>query len=249
MTRFVRTAVWAAVLSTVGASVAYSATTDIVAFSRLGERMLVALGGGLSLWMGYRLFQSANRSLTPPGGLSASTEGNVERANASGFEGNVGSLLSVKMWDVGPGIFFALFGAGLLAYVLFSQVELSVLLPATPAQTVPSPPQPPLVPQVIMKFNFPGLSAQESADKAKVLVRAIRTIDDYLSGAGSKGRADTAILNLKESTRFIVDLGFGDGAYNTYSKLKQMTPAEIERETKETRELYQKVNDALNGGV
>ena len=64
------------------------------------ERLVIALSGALAIWLGYRLFLSmplaekGTGKLQLPGGIS------------------------IFISRVGPGVFFALFGAGVLAYGL-----------------------------------------------------------------------------------------------------------------------------------
>jgi hypothetical protein len=81
------------------------------------ERLVIALSGTLAIWLGYRLFLSmplaekGTGKLQLPGGIS------------------------IFISRVGPGVFFALFGAGVLAYGLHQAVEIAV----TPPGTVGSP--------------------------------------------------------------------------------------------------------------
>jgi hypothetical protein len=75
------------------------------------ERLVIALSGTLAIWLGYRLFLSmplAERGtgkLQLPGGIS------------------------IFISRVGPGVFFALFGAGVLAYGLHQAVQIAVTPP------------------------------------------------------------------------------------------------------------------------
>jgi hypothetical protein len=75
------------------------------------ERLVIALSGALAIWLGYRLFLSmplAERGtgkLQLPGGIS------------------------IFISRVGPGVFFALFGAGVLAYGLHQAVQIAVTPP------------------------------------------------------------------------------------------------------------------------
>ena len=75
------------------------------------ERLLIALSGTLAIWLGYRLFLSmplvdrGTGKLQLPGGIS------------------------IFISRVGPGVFFALFGAGVLAYGLHQAVQIAVSPP------------------------------------------------------------------------------------------------------------------------
>src|SRR5262245_48131492 len=91
------------------------------------ERLVIALSGALAIWLGYRLFLSmplaekGTGKLQLPGGIS------------------------IFISRVGPGVFFALFGAGVLAYGLHQAVQLevsgrpAVMTAGAPAGAAPTP--------------------------------------------------------------------------------------------------------------
>src|SRR5438132_11648139 len=86
----------------------------VIAF-RMIERILGVLIGGFLIYLGYRLFL----------GLSAKR----------GREGGSGDFTfaggnKIKLSKVGPGVFFALFGAGLIVFSIMRPVSLSVSSPA-----------------------------------------------------------------------------------------------------------------------
>lgn len=229
-----RTAAWTGVLTLLASVDAHASTQDLIAYSRIAERLLVGLAGALSLWMGYRLFRVVGETKAP--GAAADTT----RPPGGGIEGNIGEFVRLKMWDVGPGLFFALFGSGLLAYVLFSQVEIK--LPPEGSK-----------PETIVKWNIPGLTPEQGSQKVTTVVRSIRTLQDInLSGDASqeaKVRQATAIENLVQSIPQLVDVGFGESAYAVYEKLLVMTPAEREKASEVDRKKFESVNAALNGKV
>ena len=72
---------------------------------RIVERAIIAVGGILALWFGFRLF-----ALT------------TEEKSTGQLEWGGLKFTAVR---VGPGVFFAMFGALLLGYSLFSQVEVT----------------------------------------------------------------------------------------------------------------------------
>jgi hypothetical protein len=84
------------------------------------ERLVIALAGTLAIWLGYRLFinmplgEKGTGKLQLPGGIS------------------------IFLSRVGPGVFFALFGAGVLAYGLHQAVRIEVSAP--PAVTTSDAP-------------------------------------------------------------------------------------------------------------
>src|SRR4029079_1628077 len=81
------------------------------------ERLVIALSGALAIWLGYRLFLSMPLAEKGTGRLP------------------LPGVISIFMSRVGPGVFFALFGAGVLAYGLHQEVRIDVGPP--PALTGP----------------------------------------------------------------------------------------------------------------
>jgi hypothetical protein len=80
-------------------------TDLIVVVMRSLEKIAAVAGGILAVWIGYKLF-----SLVPH-----RAEGEAKIAFPGGF-----SLFATR---VGPGVFFALFGTGLIAYTVTSPVS------------------------------------------------------------------------------------------------------------------------------
>jgi hypothetical protein len=81
------------------------------------ERLVIALSGALAIWLGYRLF--LNMPLTERGTGKLQLPGGI----------------SIFISRGGPGVFFVLFGAGVLAYGLHQAVQIAV----TPPGVVGSP--------------------------------------------------------------------------------------------------------------
>jgi hypothetical protein len=80
------------------------------------QRMLGILIGGMLVYFGYRLFLSL--------------PGKRGRDGGSG-EFSLGRSSKVKLSKVGPGVFFAIFGAGLIAYSFAKPMKVNI--PATSA--------------------------------------------------------------------------------------------------------------------
>jgi hypothetical protein len=80
------------------------------------QRMLGILIGGMLVYFGYRLFLSL--------------PGKRGRDGGSG-EFSLGRSSKVKLSKVGPGVFFAIFGAGLIAYSFAKPMKVNI--PATAA--------------------------------------------------------------------------------------------------------------------
>jgi hypothetical protein len=89
-------------------------TVDALLLMRMAERLLGLLAGGLCVVLGYRLF------IRLP-----------EKADSSGKVILPGGV-SIWLSRVGPGIFFALFGAAIIGYSFASTVRISEQT-ATPA--------------------------------------------------------------------------------------------------------------------
>ena len=70
---------------------------------RIVERSLIVIGGILAIWFGFRLFDKISK------------ENSAARLEGAGIK--------FEADRIGPGVFFSLFGALLLGYSLFSEVE------------------------------------------------------------------------------------------------------------------------------
>src|SRR2546421_1153464 len=84
----------------------------IAVAARHFERLLIVLGGGLSIYLGYRMFLAIPRAAT----AAETGEGKLE------LPGGV----SIYVTRVGPGVFFALFGAVILGLGLQHGLKLEV---------------------------------------------------------------------------------------------------------------------------
>jgi hypothetical protein len=73
-------------------------TADIGLLLRGFERLIIVLAAALSVWLGYRLFS-------------------LVVADRGSFDGKFGEW-QIKLQRIAPGVFFALFGAAILAFAL-----------------------------------------------------------------------------------------------------------------------------------
>jgi hypothetical protein len=229
---------------------AFAATEDLVVYSRMGERFLVTAAGVLSLVLGYKLFRvvgaaaPALRSLRPAGpdnaagGPAASlVNDQVTDAPGAGFEGSIGQFVSVKMSDAGPGLFFALFGAVLLGYVMFSHIDIDTK-DAGGGDTKLAMALPP--------------SWLENRAKIKPVVAAIRQLQNIQSGGITQNidsERATAIDNLGNSIPDLIDFGFGAGAYATFAKLMILTNDQRKLQPANDLSTFNAVHALLNNGV
>jgi hypothetical protein len=86
------------------------------------QRILCILIGGMLVYFGYRLFLSL--------------PGKRGRDGGSG-EFSLGRSSKVKLSKVGPGVFFAIFGAGLIAYSLANPIRVNIPEAVPSAATTP----------------------------------------------------------------------------------------------------------------
>ena len=86
------------------------------------QRILSILIGGMLIYFGYRLFLSL--------------PGKRGRDGGSG-EFSLGGANKVKLSKVGPGVFFAVFGAGLIAYSFAKPMKVNIPGAAPNAQSSP----------------------------------------------------------------------------------------------------------------
>lgn len=123
--------------------------TEIVIMLRFLERILAVAIGGLAIYLGYRLF-----SLVPE---SRDGEGRVTLAKD----------VSLVVSRVGPGVFFALFGAGAVGLSLHEGVDVTVR--AAPTEEIGP----------AVDFHGAGLSAEmdDRADARMLLRREIAILN------------------------------------------------------------------------
>jgi hypothetical protein len=136
---------------------------DALLLMRMAERMLGLLAGVLCVVLGYRLFvrlpektDSAGKVVLPGG-------------------------ISIWMSRVGPGCFFALFGAAIVAYSFTSTVKVSEERPVPSARPAGE-----------------GQSEALAMRKQEISAMTDRSARPVKSGAGDEGLADlrTALANL-----------------------------------------------------
>ena len=86
------------------------------------QRILSILIGGMLVYFGYRLFLSLPGKRGPNGGSG---------------EFSLGRSSKLKLSKVGPGVFFAIFGAGLIAYSFANPMKVNIPGAAPNATTTP----------------------------------------------------------------------------------------------------------------
>jgi hypothetical protein len=147
----------------------------MVIIFRMVERILGVLIGGVLIYFGYRLFLS----------LAGKRDGDRGAGEFSFAGGN-----KIKLSKVGPGVFFALFGAGLIVFSLVKPVSLTVS-PRAPKTT--SAPKPGVV--AASEFKFVGAVSVPETDEDRARLRAetqqdIAALNRALEGTDAAGRPE-----------------------------------------------------------
>jgi hypothetical protein len=147
----------------------------MVIIFRMVERILGVLIGGVLIYFGYRLFLSL--------------------AGKRGRDGGAGEFLfaggnKIKLSKVGPGVFFGLFGAGLIVFSLVKPVSLTV---SPRAGKSTSAPKPGVV--AASEFKFVGAVSVPETDEERTRMRAetqqdIGALNRALDGVNTAGRPD-----------------------------------------------------------
>ena len=151
---------------------------------RFIERYIVAGAGVLLLYFGYRLFSSAQEL----GDLSA----------------ELPSQLKLKLTQVGPGVFFALFGTVLLIYVISAKVDVTaqdtgkVMLSGT------------------LNMNQPDEVNVKRAIRAIELVRNVTITQIFPTSDDGKVELKDSLEVLRSLQKQQVDSLLGKGAFESF---------------------------------
>jgi hypothetical protein len=119
---------------------------DVVAGLRMIERLLAVGIGGMSIYLGYRLF------LALPAIWDASGEFHLPLD------------IRVILWRVGPGAFFALFGTAVVALSLYASVRYDVVGPPATLHVDTG--------SRVETRSFAGLGSRHTTDDRAVAQRA-----------------------------------------------------------------------------
>ncbi|MBH5397875.1 hypothetical protein HZZ13_08725 [Bradyrhizobium sp. CNPSo 4010] len=234
-------------------------TSELIVLARISERLIVAASGAFSLWLGYRLFEAITEKQRQaiesvaalPTSPDAVAAGRDERRSA--LEAKLGDVLNIRVSDVGPGVFFALFGSVLLGYVMYSSVDLKSpeVMSAKPFE---APKQDAKAVGPNIRFENPDLRIR-IGDRDKLLesVKAVRTLETYQVTADTteagKQKIAEALRSLSSAKAALVDLGFGEGSFAKYQLLKVKSPDELAKQTKEELDRFYSIDGLMNGGL
>jgi hypothetical protein len=153
----------------------------MVIMFRMVERILGVLIGGVLIYFGYRLFLSL-----------AGKRGRDRGAGEFSFAGGN----KIKLSKVGPGVFFALFGAGLIVFSLVKPVSLTV---SPRAAKTTSAPKPGVV--AASEFKFVGAVSVPETDEDRARMR-VETQQDIIAlnrslDAGGRPELERAVARAK----------------------------------------------------
>src|SRR4029453_3805209 len=143
----------------------------MVIIFRMVERILGVLIGGVLIYFGYRLFLSL-----------AGKRGRDRVAGEFSFAGGN----KIKLSKVGPGVFFALFGAGLIVFSLVKPVSLTI---SPRAAKTTSSPKPGVV--AATEFKFEGSFSVPQTDEDRARMRG-ETQDDIIALNRALDRANAS---------------------------------------------------------
>jgi len=120
------------------------------------QRILSILIGGMLIYFGYRLFLSL--------------PGKRGRDGGSG-EFSLGGANKVKLSKVGPGVFFAIFGAGLIAYSFAKPMKVNIPAAAQTAPTATTAPSAGTGVVAAAGFSYVGAVSAPETDEDRVRMR------------------------------------------------------------------------------
>jgi hypothetical protein len=159
------------------------------------ERLFIVCSGMLSIWLGYRLFLAMPSA--PRG------DGEIK------LPGGISILLS----RVGPGVFFALFGAMVIAFALREAVKINTSTPV--AQAVAG--EAPAKAAAAETFEYSGIASGSSSGEARAaermnvvaIVGQLARLSDALdapAGRGVEHRSDAQLALSDARVRLLANV-------------------------------------------
>ncbi|PYJ68165.1 MAG: hypothetical protein DME75_13645 [Verrucomicrobia bacterium] len=153
------------------------------------QRILSILIGGMLIYFGYRLFLSL--------------PGKRGRDGGSG-EFSLGGANKVKLSKVGPGVFFAVFGAGLIAYSFAKPMKVNIPAAAQTAPTATTAPSAGTGVVAAAGFSYVGAVSAPETDEDRARMRNetqqdIIILNRALDGANASERpqVERAVVRAK----------------------------------------------------
>lgn len=181
----------------------------LIISGRVIERVLIVVSGIFIIWLGFKLFKIKSEEMS-----------NFEYSSDKGF--------FVKLDKLGPGIFFAFFGSALLAYSMFTKIEITEegLRPDSnyTQQGVPG--------VVHRSRSIRGLASDQGSYTSQTVpleIQAVNTIVDVINRT-SEGSESISVQGQNQLIRsipylvgfqkvFINDI-FGAGVFEEYQEME-----------------------------
>jgi hypothetical protein len=171
------------------------------------ERLVVVVAGMQAIWLGYRLFIAMPNS--------ARGDGKIELPGG----------ISIFISRVGPGVFFALFGALVLGYSLHETVKVNASVGSAPAAAGAGTAEAGTAPRQTFEYSGVGPKPmtpdERASERMKVLdtVRKLAALARSLDGPAGRNlsaeeRVDTEIA-LRESRRRLLASVWDERAWGT----------------------------------
>ncbi|HMJ06714.1 MAG TPA: hypothetical protein VK474_10705 [Chthoniobacterales bacterium] len=150
---------------------------SLVILMRMVERILGVLVGGVLIYFGYRLFLDARVKRGRNGG-----SGDFTLAGGN----------KIKLSKVGPGVFFALFGTGLIVFSLTRSVSLTTTGPAA------APPAAGSAGNTVATLKFIGATSlpendEERAQRRTQMQQQIAILNRAIDHAGGAERPEVEL--------------------------------------------------------
>jgi hypothetical protein len=212
----------------------YPDPVTIMFWSRSAERLLIAVIAGVCLYFGYRLMA-------------------LHHEHRGKLEASVLGQLKIKASQLAPGVFFALFGALTLIYLVRTAPEYEN------AQALSDG----AISKTTVRGAIPGAAFRAPRDQRALQIASVNTIDVYCEASHSsmmtdqrKTQLSKAVANLSSIKEDLIDQDFGIGAYATWKQLatfKLSDPLEFSKrappnsKTRRDFDMVDKVASALVG--
>ncbi|HEM8822929.1 TPA: hypothetical protein U2R14_003553 [Raoultella planticola] len=206
---------------------------------RGADRLLISIGGVISIWLGYKLF---NKALP----------------NNGSFDGGIGSW-SVRMQNIAPGVFFALFGASALIFSIthplaYEKENIVDVVPREEVSRETASNNDVLSQQGQSRSSFSGFGADSAPNlEAKndfEILNALAIVNIY-KNKNVDGLTIEQIKKINDSyTRLfvfqitLINKMFGVGSFDKYQAISsdiRQDPSLIKKYSQEDQMLYQSI--------
>lgn len=177
------------------------------------DRLLISGGGIISIWLGYKLFNK----ILPDNGS---------------FDGGVGSW-SLRMKNIAPGVFFALFGASTLIFSITNSLSYEKGVDGD-------------------KFNgmISDSALRLDGERALEILNAVSVINIYKNKSADNltpneiNKLNDSYAKLFTFQISLIDKVFGPGSFDKYQEISselRRDPESFKKYSEQDRELYQTI--------